>query len=386
MRGEVCVTGIGISRLGKDTGLTEGQLAVEAARRALADAHLQATDVDGLAMFPYRGSPPSAFSGPDLSHVQRALGINSLRWAQSTTVENGQLGAVVAAVTALLAGLCDHALVYRAHKRQTRRYLPHTTDVSLAYDEDAFTIPYGAGGGSARGALWAARHMHVYGTTQEDFGRVCVNARAHAATNERAVWREPITLDQYLDSRWICTPLKVLDCDYPIDGATALIFSRAGVAGGTRKPVLVDSVGAGPGPSLSWSGWVEKSEMASRYAAESMWSHTSLTPADVDVAELYDGFSYFTLCWLEDLGLVAKGQAGQFFRAGGGPLGSKLPVNTDGGQLGMGRLHGFGKVAEAVAQLRGEAVNQVDGAEVAVATAGGGPGCVSLLLRAGQVR
>jgi acetyl-CoA acetyltransferase len=291
------------------------------------------------------------------------------------------LGAFLAATLAIHAGLCDHALVYRAHKRQTRRYLPHTTDVSLSYDEDAFTIPYGAGGGSARGGLWAARHMHVYGTTQEDFGRVCVNARAHAVTNERAVWRQAITLDEYLDSRWICSPLKLLDCDYPIDGATALILSRADLAGQTRKPVAVESIGAGPGPGLSWSGWVEKSEMASKYAGQSMWARTSLVPSDVDVAELYDGFSYFTLCWLEDLGFVEKGKAGRFFEDGGGALGSRLPVNTDGGQLGMGRLHGFGKVAEAVSQLRGEAVNQVENAEVAVATAGGGPGCVSILLR-----
>jgi acetyl-CoA acetyltransferase len=209
---------------------------------------------------------------------------------------------------------------------------------------------------------------------------VNVNGRAYAANNPIAHWRQPTTIEEYLESRWICPPLKVLDCDYPIDGATAIVFSRGDAAGETRAPVHVECAGAGPGPDTGWLTWPDKSEMAARYAGDQLWSQTSLGPADVDVAEVYDGFSFFTLMWLEGLGLVERGRAGPWMAAGGGRPESDLPVNTDGGQLGVGRLHGFGKVVQAVRQLRGEAPNQLDDVDVAVASAGGGPGCACLLL------
>jgi acetyl-CoA acetyltransferase len=385
MHGQVCVTGVGTSVIGRDTGLSEGALALEACRAALNDAGLQASDIDGLSMYPFRNSPPTPFAGPSLDYVHRSLGMPTLRWAQATTGENAQLGAIVLAVNALYAGQCDHVLCFRAHRRQQRRFLPTTSDLTEVWDEDAWTMPYGVGGGAARGALWATRHMYKYGTTQAQMGSVCVNARAYAAHNPAAYWRTEISLDEYLDSRWVAAPLKLLDCDYPVDGATALIFSRRDVASTTRKAVYVESVGTGPGHSLSWSSWAEKSQMASRQAAATMWGRTKLQPSDVDVAQLYDGFSIFTLSWLEDLGFVPEGQGGRYFEDGGGRLDSRLPVNTDGGQLGMGRLHGFGKVAEAVRQLRSEAVTQVPGAEVAVASAGGGPSCACVLLTAAPV-
>ncbi|MBO0728453.1 MAG: thiolase family protein, partial [Acidimicrobiaceae bacterium] len=374
------VTGVGFSALGRDTGLSEGRLAVDACRAALADAGLEAGDIDGLAMFPYRSTPPSAFSGPGLSLVQRSLGIQHLRWWQSTTADNGQLGVALNIVDALSAGRCRHVLCYRAHLRQQRRYLGGGHDPSQAYDEDEHTIPFGGGSGAARGALWAARYMATYGVTQEQLGSVNVNGRAYAVGNPLAVWRTATSIEEYLDSRWICPPLKVLDCDYPIDGATAIVFSRTDAARDTRKPVYVESGGTGPGPSTGWLPWSDKSEMAARYAGEAMWEHTHLGPSDVDVAEVYDGFSFFTLMWLEGLSLVEVGRAGPWMASGGGRPDSPLPVNTDGGQLGVGRLHGFGKVVQAVRQLRGEAPNQLPDPEVAVASAGGGPGCACLLL------
>jgi acetyl-CoA acetyltransferase len=189
-----------------------------------------------------------------------------------------------------------------------------------------------------------------------------------------------VSIEEYLDARWISTPLKVLDCDYPIDGACAVVFSRADAVPAQSRPVWVEAVGCGPGPATTWLTWTEKSEMASRYAAAEMWSQTRLTPADVDDAEVYDGFSFFTLMWLEELGLAPCGRAGAWLLEGGGQPGGTLPVNTDGGQLGMGRLHGFGKVLQATWQLRGEAVNQGADVEVAVASAGGGPLGVCMLL------
>jgi acetyl-CoA acetyltransferase len=377
----VAITGVGYAdQIGRDTGKSEGELALQACRAAIADAGLSPSDIDGLSMFPYRHTPPSAFDGPGLPYVHRSLGLGPLRWHQAYTAENGQLGAVLGTLDALAAGRCTHVVCYRAHLAQQRRYLAGGVDPTQVYDEEEHTMPYGAGAGTARGALWAARYMHRYGVTQEELGSVSVNGRAYGAKNPRAHWKTPVTIDEYLDSRWIATPLKVLDADYPIDGATAIVLSRSDAAQSTRNPVWVESSGAGPGPATTWLTWPEKAEMGSVYAARALWSATSVAPTDVDVAEVYDGFSFFTLLWLEGLGLAGPGRAGGWLLEGGGQPGGSLAVNTDGGQLGVGRLHGFGKVAQAVLQVRGEAVNQAPDVEVAVAAAGGGPLAAVLLL------
>jgi acetyl-CoA acetyltransferase len=381
MGARVAITGVGISSdLGRDTGKNEGELALQACWAAINDAGIDPAQVDGFSMFPYRTKPPNPFSGPDLSYVQRSLGTPLTRWFQANTGENGQLGPMMNMVDAIEAGRCTHGLVYRAHLRQQRRYLAGGDDPTKAYDEDEHTLPYGAGSGTARGALWAARYMAVNGVSQRELGSVSVNARAHAARNPIAYWQKAITIEEYLEARWISTPLKVLDCDYPIDGATAVLFSRADAVPPTARPVWVEAVASGPGSATTWVTWPEKAEMAAQYAGQELWRRTKLKPSDVDVAEMYDGFSYFTLCWLEGLGLRPPGRAGAWLLEGGGQPGGSLGVNTDGGQLGMGRLHGFGKVVQAARQLRGEAVNQVPDAEVALASAGGGPLGVAMLL------
>jgi acetyl-CoA acetyltransferase len=385
MNGKVAITGVGYSQIGRDTGQTEGQLAVEACRAAIADAGLDRSDIDGLTMFPFRSNPPSPFQGPPLAYVQRSLALPDLKLMQSVGSNQGQFGAVLAATYAVLAGQCTHVLTYRAHRRQSRRYLAHSPSTSdgLAWDDDAYAAPFGATGGAARLAPWAARHMHEYGTTQEQLGSVVLMCRKHALTNPRAIWKEPITLDDYMESRWISTPFKLFDCDYPIDGAVAIIISSSAAGrSSTRKPVFIEGTGFKAGPDSSHVMWPDLTYMGSRYSAEDLWSGTSLRARDVDVAELYDGFSWLAISWLEDLGFVEKGAGGPFFEAGGGRLGGSKPVVcTDGGQLGAGRLHGFGKLAQAASQVRGEAgQNQVAGAEVALAAAGGGLAGAAILL------
>jgi acetyl-CoA acetyltransferase len=366
--------------------MTEGALAVQACRRAIADSGLDPTEIDGISMFPYRATPPNPFSGPDIPFVQRALGLQRLRWWMSTTGDHGQLGAVIATVDALEAGRAKHVVCYRAHRRQQRRYLAGGDDPTRVFDEDEHTMPYGGGGGAARGALWAARYMAVHKISQEELAQVNLNARFYAATNPVAYWRTPTTLEEYLDSRWICPPLKILDCDYPIDGATAIVLSRTDSADGCRSQVYVESTGCGPGPGGTWLTWGEKSELAAGAAAAEMWSRTRLTPSDVDVAEMYDGFSFFTLQWLEALGLAPPGKAGAWMADGAGRPESEIGISTDGGQLGVGRLHGFGKLAQAARQLRGDAPNQRPDASVAVASASGGPNCACVLLTKERIR
>jgi acetyl-CoA acetyltransferase len=378
--GQVAISGIGYGPVGRSTGYSELQLALMACREAVDDAGLTPDAVDGLSMFPVRNQPPSEFDGPALATVRQALGLGDLEYCLSVGKEAGQLGAVFAAVYAVASGTARHALVFRAHKRQSRRYLPSASDVAHAWDEDAWTLPYGVGGGAARTGLMAARYMHEHNLSQEELGAVAISCRRNAQHNSRAIWYgSPISVDDYLAARWVSAPLKLLDCDYPIDGAVALVISAAGPARGeTRHPVFIESIGQASGRHATWLHEADLTEMASRDASKQLWRRTELSPADVAVAEVYDGFSWFVLAWLEDLGFCPRGEAGA--RVAEGDTG--LPAFcTDGGQLGGGRLHGFGKVAQAVKQLRGEAgTAQVSGVRAAVSSVGGGPLCGAMLL------
>jgi acetyl-CoA acetyltransferase len=378
------ITGVGFGPIGREVELSEGQLAVVAARAAIADAGLEPDAIDGLSMFPTRTSPPVGFTGPPLPFIQRALGLHRLRYIQSFGVESAQFGPILAAAYATSLGVADHILVIRAHKKQIGRYLPTTLPGRRdAWDEEAFTIPYGVGGGAARAALAATRHMFEFGTTQEQLGAVCVTFREHAQLNPRAVWNgTPLTLEQYMNSRWVSAPFKLFDCDYPIDGAVAIVVSNGTAARRTRKPIRVESVGQAPGPDTERLHRESYIDNAGHWASQEMWSRTTATASDLDIAEVYDGFSMQAIVWLENLGVVAMGQGGPFFEQGRGSLGSDgVKVCTDGGQLGGGRLHGFGKLAQAVAQLREEAgPMQVRDAELGVACSGGGAVASTVLL------
>ncbi|HEV7535892.1 MAG TPA: thiolase family protein, partial [Acidimicrobiia bacterium] len=342
-------------------------------------------DLDGIAMWPDRVS--SVFEGPSIVYMYRALGLRDVRYYQAMGAGPGQFGAVNGAVHAIAAGAADTVICIRAHLRQEQRfYVAGGGDPRRATGELALRAPYGVPAGAPRYALWAQRHAHEYGTTDEHRGAVVLTCRAHAQLNPRAVWHgHPLTMDDYLASDMVASPLRILDCDMPVDGAVAVILTRADRAADLRaRPVRINSLGHGNGPTLDTEYWPDMTVMSSRWAADQMWAATDLGPADVDVAQLYDGFSSMTLCWLEDLGFVKKGEAGPWFAEGRGRLGADLPVCTDGGHLGGGRLHGFGKLAEAVLQLRGECGDrQVPGAEVALACVGGGAIATAMLLVAG---
>ncbi|MEY2464882.1 MAG: hypothetical protein QOH64_3020, partial [Acidimicrobiaceae bacterium] len=210
----------------------------------------------------------------------------------------------------------------------------------------------------------------------------------NAALNPKGVYRDPMSLDDYLGIRMISDPLCLYDCDVPADGSTAVIVSRADSAADLRRPpIAVEAVGTAIHGRPSWDQWDDLTTMALRDAAAQLWTRTDLTPADVDVAELYDGFSFIALCWLEALGFCAKGEGGPFIDGGERiARDGLLPLNTHGGQLSAGRLHGYGFLHEACAQLWGVAgerqVVRPGGRqpEVAVAAAGGGPlaGCLLL--------
>ena len=383
------ITGIGQTDVGRRLGRDQLDLTLDAVQQAIVDAGLTRQDIDGLATFPGAVTVSPGFSGPGTAAVQDALRLE-LNWSSAGLDGSGPFTPLVNAAMAIAGGLARHVVVYRtltestAQGRGGRRGSGGSGPGKVARGFDAWLLPFHAYSTVNWLALYAARHMHEYGTTRAQLGAVAVTARAHAGRNPKAIYRDPLTLDEYLDARMISTPFGLYDCDVPCDGSTAFVLSHVDHAASAPRPsARVEAAGVAMHGRPSWDQYDDLTEMAMHDAARQLWSRTDLRPDDVDVAELYDGFSFLALLWLEALGFCAKGEGGPFVE-GGKRIGldGDLPLNTDGGQLSAGRLHGFGRLYEACLQLRGEAGDrQVGGGpEIALASAGGGPlgGCLLL--------
>jgi acetyl-CoA acetyltransferase/uncharacterized OB-fold protein len=380
------LSGVGQSQIGRRLFRTDMDLTAEAALKAIADAGLTPDDVDGIASYPgAMGAAPPGFAGPGIAEVQDALGL-SVDWHLAGPEGPAQISPVIAASLAVAAGLARHVLVYRTVSEATAAADTGRLGIGAGSRDmrgfGAFLIPFGAMSAANWIACMAVRHMHEFGTTREHLGAIALAARKHAALNPAAIYRDPMAMADYLAARMVTWPFGLYDCDAPCDGSTAVIVSSADVARDLPKPaVRVNAVGTAMRSRPSWDQWEDLTTMASRDAARQLWSRTDLTPADVDVAQIYDGFSFLTLAWIEALGFCAKGEGGPFVSGGRIELGGALPLNTWGGQLSGGRLHGFGFLAEAIRQLRGECgARQVADCEVAVVANGGGPvaGCMLL--------
>lgn len=385
----VAVTGLGQSAVGRRLDRTGLELTVDAALAAIADAGLTPAAIDGVATFPGESNDPG-FAGATAWELHDALGL-SVGWYLGAHQTPGQLGPVVDAALAVAAGLATHVLCFRTVTESSAQGGGGRAAVLGGPVEDfrRWLAPFGAPSAANWLALAAQAHFDRYGTTREQLGRIPLVERRHAALNPRAVYREPLTLDQYLAARIISTPLGLYDCDVPVDGSTAVVLSsRSAAADTAHPPVHLEAVGCGLRRPFAWDQGADLTTMANADAAAMLWSRTALRPGDVDVAQLYDGFSFLALSWLEALGFCPAGEGGPFVADGDGAritVGGELPLNTGGGQLSGGRLHGFGHLHEAVLQLRGGAGDrQVAGAEVAVAAAGGGPLAGCLLLTRGR--
>jgi acetyl-CoA acetyltransferase len=393
------ISGIGQSDIGRRLFRTPLDLTVDACLAAIADAGLTRDDIDGLATYPGAMDTPPGFSGVGVTEVQDTLRLD-LNWYAGGLEAPGQLGSVVSASMAVATGLARHVLCFRTV----------TEGSAQAEGGRASVMPGMAGGGSGRVprfggfmqwtlpfgapsavnwiAMMASRHFHEFGTTREQLAWIALNGRRNAVDNPRAIYREPMSRADYLSVRMVSTPLCLYDCDVPSDGSTAVVVSAVDTEPDLRTaPVRVESVGTAIHGRPSWDQWEDLTTMALRDAAAMLWANTSLTPADVDVAELYDGFSFITLCWLEALGFCGHGEGGPFVEGGTRiARDGEVPLNTHGGQLSAGRLHGYGFLHEACLQLRGEAGDRQvvrpgeRRPEVAVAAAGGGPlgGCLLL--------
>jgi len=413
---KAAITGIGMSDVGRRLNRDPLELTADACLAAIADAGLTRKDIDGISTWPGAGvSGAPGFSGAGVVDVQDMLRLN-LNWFNGGLEQAGQLGSVITACAAVAAGYANHVLCFRTVFEATaqaggrkpnlvkkKKEAPVTEQASdtakpkvsqgsgamgmvpRASGTQQWSLPFGAASAAPWLALNAQRHFYKYGTTREALCSIAVNARRNAGLNPKAVYRDPITREDYFKARMISDPFCLFDCDAPCDASTAVIVSRVDAAKNMRKPVIhVEAIGSAIHGRPSWDQWEDMTTMCLRDASKMMWSRTDLKPKDVNVAELYDGFSFITLCWLEAMGFCKVGEAKDFLKDTSNiSLESKLPLNTQGGQLSGGRLHGYGFLHEACTQLWGEGgARQVKNSpKVAVAAAGGGPigGC--LLLR-----
>jgi acetyl-CoA acetyltransferase len=391
------ISGIGQSDVGRRLGRDPLELTLDACLAAVDDAGLTVAEIDGLSTYPGALSPVRGFTGAGAYEVIDALRLD-VDWYDSGLETSGQLGSVMKACLAVGAGMATHVLCFRsvwegsAQGSGGRASLAggagSAAAPTYATGPSQWTLPYGSASAANWIALYAQAHMHRYGTTPEQLAQVALNGRRNAARNPKAIYREPMSLDDYFASRMISTPLRLFDCDVPCDGATAVVVSRRERAADLRHPpVAVAAIGAALHDRPSWDQLSDLTRLVGADAARQMWSRTDLTPADVDVAELYDGFSILTMLWLEALGLCPVGESGRLVDGGGRiALDGELPLNTHGGQLSAGRLHGYGFLHEAVLQLRGGGGDrQVRGSpSVAAVAAGGGNTCGCMLLTAGR--
>ena len=390
---DVIISGVGISRIGRRTGIPGLELTAEAARSAIADAGLQPADIDGIATL---GDTPR-------QHVIEALSLNAENRSRGFDTA-GLYSPLMSAFLAVSEGRSRHVLVYRTVAMLGGSVI--NSSAELPSEPNALTSPpteprqsgrrrrVGANGDVSEllaahaysASNWVAmhcrKHMDLYGTTKEQLGWLAINSRRNAALNPLAAYQDPITMDDYLAARPISSPLGLYDCDVPVDGSIAVVVSHRDHAAVCPNPVSVEAIGGTYGAG----GWFHRDDfpkMASVEAAAQMWSRTDLTPADLDVAELYDGFTFLTFAWLEALGICGDGEAGPFVEGATRiAMDGELPLNTYGGQLSAGRMHGYWVLHEACLQLRGRAGQRQlqRRPETAVVTAGGGPiaGCMLL--------
>jgi acetyl-CoA acetyltransferase/uncharacterized OB-fold protein len=377
------ITGIGASRLGRRLMVAPLSLTIEACEAAVADAGLTFDDIDGLSTYP--GLDIAGMGEGGVSALEGALGLRPT-WINGGMDTFGPGGSVIAAMMAVATGMARHVLCFRTLWEATFQQLMKEGRMSPPGGSrtSSWQMPFGATSAAHTLALNAQRHFQRYGTTRETLGWIALNQRANAALNPTAIYRDPMTMDDYLTARMITTPFGLYDCDVPCDGAVAVIVSAVDVARDMpKKPVLVEAVGTQIIERTDWDQTTMTHEPQVLGQSAHLWTRTSLRPKDVDVAELYDGFSFNCLSWLEALGFCGIGEAKDFLDGGKAiARDGVIPLNTHGGQLSHGRTHGMGLIHEAVTQLRGEAgARQVSGARVAVASSGGLTPSGVLLLR-----
>ena len=379
------IVGLGATEFSKDSGRSELRLAVEAVAAALEDAGLDPSEVDGMATFTMDNNPEI--------EVNRYLGGGDLAFFSRTHYGGGAACApVLHAAMAVATGVCKAVVCYRAmNERSQQRFgigvqnrptAPRAEEVHFGWHS-----PFGLLTPASWVAMSARRYMHEYGATTEDFGRIAVADRRHAATNPKAwFYQKPIALADHQASRWICDPLRLLDCCQESDGAVAVVITSLERARDLRQPP-VRIAGAAQGATTDQQMMTRYySEETSglpemEFVARQLYEMAGVGPRDFQTAVLYDHFTPFVLTQLEAFGFCKRGEAKDFVKDGRIEIGGALPINTHGGQLGEAYIHGMNGIAEGVRQVRGSSVNPVKDVEHVLVTAGTGVPTSALILR-----
>lgn len=366
---QAAITGVGYTDLSKRSGRSVLDLATEACRNAIADAGLTTNDVDGVASFMvmHDSVPTQA--------VATTLGLPTLRYAVDLDL-GGQAPChlVTQAAAAVTTGQAKHVVVFRAlngrsgAKVGTMQFFGMGGQFRYPIGYDAYLMYVG---------MWAQRFLHETAQGAEDIGAVAVAQRTYAQANERAYRREPLDLETYLAAPYVVEPYRAADCTVEVDGACAVVVSVLDRARDLPNPPAVIASGAyraGARHGLDIGDhllWDDYSRNYTSHLRDELFAAAGLTPADVQVAEIYDCFTSTVLVGLEGLGLAERGGAGELVRSGATAKDGRLPVNTHGGLLAEGYLHGMNTVAEAALQVQGRAgARQVPRHEVCAVTSG----------------
>jgi acetyl-CoA acetyltransferase len=384
LRDRSCVTGIGETAYLRGATKSAFELQVEASLKAIADAGLTPKDIDGVI-------PIGIVSGTADDFIEN-FGLPDLRF--SAQVPHGGASpamALQAAAMAVANGVCSHVLItfgrnISAVAAGGNKAGARIHNMPQFHYVTEFEHPMGASAPAQLYAPMARRHMELYGTTVEQFGEVAVACREHALLNGNAVMKKPITLEDHRQSRMIADPFRLLDCSLESDGGAAVVVSAAERARDLRhRRVFISGVAAGhPDSPGSITQRPDMTSLGLAKAAPRAFRMAGVTPADIDVAEIYDCFTYAVIRQLEDMGFCAKGEGGPFVSGGRLRIGGALPTNTHGGLLSQAHVWGLNHVVELARQLRGDGGRaQVAGAEVGVVTGYGdmGDGALAIMRR-----
>jgi acetyl-CoA acetyltransferase len=380
-KGKTAIAGIGYSEISRRPQKPLGLLALDACRAAISDAGLDPTRIDGLATY-----PESPFAGAGNRDGEDVVTVNwvmnhlalasDLRWYAQ--IETGMIASpLIEAVNALIAGACDYVLVWRALHRPRPRADGSGSSHSgppRASGDAQFLAPYGASSIVQTHAFAWQRYMHRFGATREALAALALNSRRNANLNPRAFFHnEPMSRDDYFNSRWIAEPLCLFDCDVPVDGCVALILTTAERARDLpHPPAYIAGYGQNTASRRTLLYYTLDDYMAcGESLANKLWESAGLGPHEMDAAQLYDGFNPSTLYWLEAAGFCAEGEGAAFVGDGRIAIEGEMPVNTFGGSLSEGRMHGMGHIAEAVRQVTDRAEQrQIPGAAAVCAIDG----------------
>lgn len=387
LKDKAVIVGIGETTYSKDSGMSDLALLLQAAVRAIEDAGLSPKDIDGVI---------PGFIGPPAEDFMSNLGGEDVKY--TATIHMGGASPVASlqsAAMAVVTGIATNVLCvagWNAYSRtrvsagiEAQFQLPLSQVIPMSQLID-FEFPYGTVVPAQWYAPMARRHMHEYGTTSRQFGAVAVAMRKHAQLNSNALMRgKPMTIEDHQNSRMIADPFRLLDCSLESDGAAAVVVTSVERARDMRnRPVYIMGVAEGrTNPPDQISNRPLLTEVGVKKAAPRAFAMAGITPKDIDVAEIYDCFTFPVICQLEDIGFCRKGEGGHFVEAGRIELGGELPVNTHGGLLSQAHVLGMNHVVEAVKQLRGTAEAQVKDAELALVTGYGdlGEGSIAILRR-----